>query len=134
MVLGVKLYKIFLNFRASYSAAQTKCEHSGGGGHLVSFSSEEDFNTIHSILMQITCCSFWWTGLRYTNSSDSWHFTDGADTSFALSVLRGKQYFERDKCVVIRSNGTIYPIDCEEESHCFCQTSQDATAQPTSAG
>lgn len=84
--------------------------------------------------MLMSGCPYWWTGLKYNKSADTWYFMDGTDTTFALSKVHGKQYFELDKCVVIRNNGTIYPIDCAEQNEFICQTGQDPTNLPTLSG
>ena len=129
--LGVEHYTFF-HLRVSHSAAQKRCKYNGG--NLVSFSSQEKYDTISYLITRFSCCPYWWTGLKYYKSTDTWLFIDGTVTKFALSILYGNKYFQQDKCVVICKNGTIYPIDCAEESDFICWTGHDSMGTPTFSG
>ncbi len=78
---------------------------------------------------------YYWTGLRYTKSSESWSFIDGTDTVFALSKLSAHSYHS-DKCVKMLGNEALYPTDCNEVRPFICQYGQlpVSTDPPSSSG
>ncbi len=119
---------------ASPSDAQVAC--SGTGGNLASFISQDDIDNMKNVMPD----PYWyyWTGLRYTKSSDSWSFIDGTNTVFALSKLPTltTHSYHSDKCVKMRGNGALYPTHCTEVRHYICQIGQHPvpTDPPSSSG
>lgn len=123
------MYSSFTNV-SSHTEAQTVCQHKGG--NLVSFASQDDIDTIHR-LAGSSNYNCWWTGLKYNKSLDTWHFIDGTDTEFALSIL-GNRFFESDKCVVIDNQETLHPDDCAKRMSYICENDENLTELLDSTG
>ena len=87
-------------------------------GNLTSFTSQGDIDKIMSVVHNLAQKVIW-TGLMYIKSTDSWTFIDGADTSFAVSMILG--IHDKDTCVVM-SAGILLKFTCGESLFYICQT------------
>ena len=127
-VLGVN-YQAWGDVK-SHSNAQTLCQ-TRGGTNLASFVSQDNINRIEESIAQIQGSGSWdfWTGLKYTKSSDTWSFIDGTDTTFALSQvnLPEMQNVHTDQCMMIRGNGDLSITHCSESRRVVCQNGHHPT-------
>ena len=133
VVLGVQ-YVAFAQPVLTHSDAQTACQNTTM--KLASFVSEDNINSFKDIVQNIDV-SFYWTGLKYTKSSDTWSFVDGADTTFAVANLTLPQSIYSDQCVMIHRNGNLVQLcSCTEGRPFVCQQGQHPTHPPitTSTG
>ena len=128
-VLGVN----YFGYGSSKSPSPAQGDCSQIGGNLASFVSQDDIDRIISVMPDSSW--YYWTGLKYTQSSNSWSFIDGTDTTFALSMI-GAQSYSSDKCVLIQSSGTFVPTHCTESRQFICQIGQHPipTDPPSSSG
>ena len=104
---------------------QEKCR--GMGGNLPSFTSQDDIN----IIIDLITDQNWeyWTGLKYnkSDSSGSWIFDDGTNTSFALTLFdatRRAYPSGHDECVLISGAGELRATTCDEGRKYICQITQ----------
>ncbi|CAB4010618.1 Hypothetical predicted protein [Paramuricea clavata] len=107
-------------FTHSHSDAQLQCQSQfGDGGNLASFSSQDDIDRITTVMVDKNM--YCWTGFKYTKSTDSWSFTDGTDTKFALLKVRS-QCCNSDMCALILGDGKLYSANCSKSRQYICQT------------
>ena len=129
-VLGQVTYHGFA-IPKSNSNAQIECVRYSG--NLASFTNQDNIENIKDVISLIGIDLHYWTGLRCTNSNNSWSFIDGADTNFAESKI-GPQCNDSDKCVEIGNNGQLSTTICSAEKRFICQQGQHPTEPPTSTG
>ena len=129
-VLGQVTYQGFA-ISKSYSNAQIECARYGE--NLASFTNQDNIENIKDVISPFGIDLHYWTGLRCTNSNNSWSFMDGADTNFAKSKI-GPQCNDSDKCVEISNNGQLFINVCSAEKGFICQKGQHPTEPPTSTG
>ena len=128
-VLGVE-YQAFGSSK-SHAEAQKECR-GFNQQNLSSFVSPANIDKIIESFKDLNV-RWYWTGLKYKNSSCNWSFIDGADTRFAVSrvsvVLKNVHY---DKCVAINGTKQFSAIDCDEKRSYVCQKGQHPTGPPMS--
>ncbi|CAB4040197.1 Hypothetical predicted protein, partial [Paramuricea clavata] len=115
----------------SYDEAQSRCEKSGY--NLASFTSQAEIGQMETVMTDKNW--EYWTGLKYTKSTDSWKFTDGTDTQFASRLLWLSN--TNSQCVLIRGDGTLRATHCDGDwKYICCRVDQDhpRTVPPTSSG
>jgi hypothetical protein len=100
--------QFFFCLLASWQKAENHCKTLCG--HLFSFKEEQDLKDVaqHFLKGEINM-PYYWTGLRY--AKDSWSFSDGEDTGYAISNLTdlrpgGNQSGRSRKCVRLEQNQT----------------------------
>ena len=78
---------------------------------------------------------YYWTGLMFTHSTDSWSFIDGTDTTFAMTKITPQTYHS-NQCVMIRGDGILNPTHCTESRRHICQDGRHPvpTDPPSSSG
>jgi hypothetical protein len=115
----------------SYNEAQSRCEKSGY--NLASFTSQTEIGQMKTVMTDTNW--EYWTGLKYTKSTEPWKFTDGTDTQFASRLLSTTD--TNSQCVLIRGDGTLLATHCDgDRKYICCRVDQDhpRTVPPTSSG
>ena len=132
-VLGQVAYHGFAVPKSTYANAQTECARNDE--NLASFTNQDNIiiENIKDVISPIGIDLHYWTGLRCTNSNNSWSCIDGADINFAESKI-GPQCNDPDKCVEISNNGQLFITVCSSEKGFICQKGQHPAEPPTSTG
>lgn len=122
--LGVVMYHVFNSPTSSYSEAQSFCMQYSMS--LASFVDQENLNSMIDAIGRISNSqsSYYWTGLKHTKSSNTWSFTDGADTTFAVSQVTLPSGAHSDQCVLISGTGALSVTHCTEGRGIVCQSGQ----------
>ena len=116
--------------------AQSECQK--GNANLASFVSEDNIKRMADAVRLIDQSSSWyfWTGLRYTISSGTWSFIDGADITFAKSKVTLPEGVHQNQCVMINGDEQLSVTHCNGKRRFICQQGRHPTDSPiaTSTG
>jgi hypothetical protein len=116
----------------SYNEARSRCEKSGY--NLASFTSQVEIDQMKTVM---TGTSWeYWTGLKYTKSTESWKFTDGTDTQFASRLL-SRTDTNSQYVLIHAGDGTLRATHCDERrKYICCRVNHDVprSVPPTSSG
>jgi hypothetical protein len=120
-----------------FEAAQASCSVKASGYNLASFTSQAEIDEMKRVMTHDG--GEYWTGLKYTKSTDSWNFTDGTDAKFALSLpfLTRADHNAVTQCMLINSYGTLRATHCNGIwKYICCRADQNysTTVPPTSSG
>lgn len=116
-VLGAKRLEATDHPIMQFPTAQQNCEERGG--NLMSFASENEMARMAEAATDIA--RSYWTGLKYTLTTQTWSFADGTDTTFALGMISHSSTYYGDQCVLINGNRKLQVVYCAEKRAFICQ-------------
>ena len=120
-VVDVVRHYLVIGLTKSHSDAQKACQQ--GNTNLASFVSQDDIYRMKAETSLIDQSGSWyfWTGLKYAKSNDTWIFIDAADTTFAKSIVTLPENVHTDRCVRIHGDGKLSVTHCTDQYGFVCQ-------------